>query len=231
MKKRLHIFQHVAFENAEHIAVWAERQGFAISVTRWYAGEHAPSANDIDWLVIMGGPMNIYEHRRHPWLIEEKGFISEAIRLKKKIIGVCLGAQLIADRLGALVYQNLHKEIGWFPLQWSPLATAKVPNLPGNSVVFHWHGDTFDLPVDSERIASTAVCLNQGFTHHNHIVAFQFHIESTGDSTKAICENCRDELVSGKYIQSERDILTDKSHFAANHALLEFWLAWLASQK
>ncbi|MDR0534554.1 MAG: type 1 glutamine amidotransferase [Verrucomicrobiales bacterium] len=231
MRKRLHIFQHVPFENAEHIAVWAERQGFTISVTRWFAGEHAPSVDDIDWLVIMGGPMNIYEHRVYPWLIEEKGFISEAIRLKKKVIGVCLGAQLIADRLGARVYQNLHKEIGWLPLQWSPLAIAKVPHLPKNSVVFHWHGDTFDLPAGSERIASTAVCLNQGFSYHNHILAFQFHIESSPGSVRTICQHCRDELVPGKYIQPENDMVTDQSHFAANHELLEYWLAWLLAQK
>ena len=117
MQPRLHIFQHVPFENAEHIAVWAQRQHFTISATRWFAGEHPPLAADIDWLVIMGGPMNIYEHRNHPWLIREKQFIAEAIRLKKKIIGVCLDAQLIADRLGARIFQNLHKEIGWLLAQ------------------------------------------------------------------------------------------------------------------
>jgi GMP synthase-like glutamine amidotransferase len=227
VSKRLHIFQHVPFENAEHIAVWAQRQGFTISVTRWFDGEKPPLAAEIDWLVILGGPMNIYEHRNHPWLIEEKKFISEVIGLKKKIVGICLGAQLLADVLGAKVYQNQQKEIGWFPVQWSPLAVQKIPTLPKENTVLHWHGDTFDLPANSQLIVSSAACVNQGFIHDNHILAFQFHIESTAASLQVMCEYERDELVTDRYIQTEAQLLGEKSHFNTNHQLLDSWLAWL----
>jgi GMP synthase (glutamine-hydrolysing) len=228
MSQRLQIFQHVPFEDAAHLAVWAQRQGFTTSVTRWFAGDPPPAADDFDWLVIMGGPMNIYEHRNHPWLVREKAVIAEAVRLKKKIVGVCLGAQLLADSLGARVCQNPHKEIGWLPVNWSPAAAEKNPALPGASTVLHWHGDTFDLPAGGEPVAGSAACANQGFTVGGHILAFQFHLESTPESVAKLCQNCRAELEPAAYVQTEPAILADHSHFAANHAILEAWLAWLA---
>ncbi len=103
---RIHYLQHVPFEDLANIEVWAKEKGHSISVTRLYDDEEPPEIKDFDWLVILGGPMNIYEEKTYPWLIREKEFIGEAIAAKKIVLGICLGAQLIADVLGGKVTRN-----------------------------------------------------------------------------------------------------------------------------
>src|SRR5271170_6697939 len=121
-KMRIHYFQHVPFEGLGCIAQWAAEKEHTVTATRFYLDEPAPNPGEIDWLVVMGGPMNIYEEAEYPWLAREKRFIGEAIRGGKTVIGICLGAQLIADVMGGPVTRNLEKEIGWFPIELTPEA-------------------------------------------------------------------------------------------------------------
>jgi len=106
----LYYLQHVPFEDPANIAVWAGKRGHSVSGSALYDGQQIPAPNQFDWLVILGGPMNVYEEQRYPWLTTEKKFIAEAIAQKKIVIGICLGAQLIADVLGARVYKNSQDE-------------------------------------------------------------------------------------------------------------------------
>ena len=221
---KLHVFQHVLHEGPCHIADWAALKGFEISTTHWYLGETEPSPDDIDWLVIMGGFMNIYEHRNHPWLVREKKFIRAAIEARKKIVGICLGAQLIADVLGGKVYQNPEKEIGWYPVRWLPSAHKLIPSLPEQSRVLHWHGDTFELPPGAILNAESDGCRNQGFTWRNQILAFQFHIEVTPEAISALSDHDRADLVPARYIQSEADIMAGKKSCEPNKKILDVWL-------
>jgi len=115
----LHYLQHVSFEGLGTIQSWADRNAHSVSVTRFYENEHLPSPECVDMLVIMGGPMGIYDYTEYPWLHEEKEFIRQAIAAGKPVLGVCLGAQLIADVCGARVFPGKQKEIGWFPLKRS----------------------------------------------------------------------------------------------------------------
>ena len=227
---RLHVFQHVAHEGPSHIATWAVQRGFEIRTTRWYAGETAPALDQIDWLVVMGGYMNIYQHRDHPWLVPEKRFLESALRAGKKVVGICLGAQLISDALGGKVHQNPQKEIGWFPVHWLPPAHALLPDLPEKSTVLHWHGDTFTLPPGAVHHAESAACRNQAFTWNNRVLAFQFHIEVTPEEVGAFTDHERSELVSAPYIQGETEILAGKKQCGPNKQILETWLDWLHRQ-
>ncbi|MCK7557005.1 type 1 glutamine amidotransferase [Chitinophaga sedimenti] len=121
----IHYFQHVPFEGLGCIADWIDRKGHQVSVTRWYAGDAPPPHDQTDWLIIMGGPMGVYDAAQYPWLETEKAYIREAIQQGKRVLGICLGAQLIAAALGAKVYPNREKEIGWFPVHFEK-ATALV---------------------------------------------------------------------------------------------------------
>ena len=152
---RIHYLQHMGCEGLGRIANWAAERGHAVSGTHLYRGDPLPNDDAFDFLVIMGGPMNIYEYRNHPWLTAEKPFIKRAIENGKIVLGVCLGAQLIADVLGAKIHQNASFEIGWFPVRFTA-ARRSIPamrDFPEELSVLHWHGDTFDLPPGTVHLA------------------------------------------------------------------------------
>jgi GMP synthase (glutamine-hydrolysing) len=211
----LHYLKHVPFEGLGSIRTWAEARNFDITVTRFYADDNLPELDAIDCLFVMGGPMNIYEDLQYPWLCEEKKYIRQAIKAHKKVLGICLGAQLIADVLGARVYANAHKEIGWFPvIKTGRCAETLLANvLPAELEVLHWHGDTFDMPKQARRIARSAASENQGFVWHDRVVALQFHLETTPKGLKALIDHCGDELVDGRYIQKAKDLLSNNKRF------------------
>jgi GMP synthase-like glutamine amidotransferase len=215
----VHCLQHVPFEGPAGIADWLAARRHRLTFTHLYRGETLPTMEKFDWLVIMGGPMNIYEHRFHSWLREEKLFIDQAIRAGKTVLGVCLGAQLLADVLGGKVYQNMDKEIGWLPITLQDEAGRFFPGAPKELTVFHWHGDTFSLP-GSVCLASSKGCAHQAFAHGDRVVGLQFHIEMTPAGIAALAENCGNELTDGKYIQTAAEITGNHAHFAANRQML-----------
>jgi len=155
--------------------------------------------------------MNIYEEDKYPWLIQEKEFIKKNISEGKKVLGICLGAQLIADTLGAKVYKNQYKEIGWFPIKLQKNKIFK--GLPEIVNVLHWHGDTFELPKGAELLASSEACINQGFIYNQKVIGLQFHFEMSAPSVKVLLKNCKDELVKGKFIQTEDYLLSQPENF------------------
>lgn len=200
---KLHWLQHVPFEGLGYIEEWATAKGAEISCTRLFDNEALPTINSFDGLVVMGGPMNIYDHDAHPWLVAEKEFIRNAIDTGSPVLGICLGAQLIADVLGARVYPGPQKEMGWFPIQ----RMADAPTwLPETLIAFHWHGETFDIPGGALPLASSDACKNQGFIHNNRVVGLQFHMETTPESMEALIENCSDEMVDAPYIQTAAEM-------------------------
>jgi GMP synthase-like glutamine amidotransferase len=199
----VHWFQHVPFEGLGNIEDWLLSRGHTLSCTRFYLGETPSESMDgFDWLIVMGGPMNVYQHRDHPWLPLEKRVIFEAIRAGKRVLGVCLGAQLIADALGGKVFQNSEREIGWFPV-WAVPAGASSPfAFPSEETVFHWHGDTFSLPPEGVWLARSDGCGHQAFAIGARVLGLQFHLEMNADDIRRIAGECADELVPGRYIQT-----------------------------
>jgi len=211
---RIHCFQHVPFEGPAAFECWARGKGYSFKTTKFYEGETAPQLESLDWLIIMGGPMNIYEEEIYPWLVEEKRFIHHAISLGKTVIGVCLGAQLISDILGGRVIQGAYKEIGWFPITLSAEAMQSdvFGFLPNKITVLHWHGDTFYLPPGAIHLAKSEGCENQAFFYKNRVLGLQFHLETTQESLEQIAQNSKNDLIDGRYIQSEQEILSAGQH-------------------
>ena len=204
---RAHYLQHVPFEGPGSIEPALRTAGYELSHTGFFAAPDLPDPGDIDLLVVMGGPMSVNDEREFPWLAPEKKFIRALIDAGKPVLGICLGAQLIASALGAGVFRNKEKEIGWFPVQGviSPGSTSF--SFPPSMEVFHWHGETFDLPPGAVQLARSDGCENQAFQIGVSVIGLQFHLETTPESALALVEHCRGELIPAPYVQTEEVIL------------------------
>ncbi len=201
---RIHCFQNDPCDGLGSIASWISENQHQLTTTRFYESDPFPKTKDFEMLIILGGPMNIYETETYPWLIVEKQLIRTAVDAGKIILGVCLGGQLIADVLGARVYRGRHKEIGWFPIKLTA-AGQGLPifeGIPRTLDVFHWHGDTFDIPSGAACIAESEGCMNQGFVYGDRILALQFHMETTDQCAQTFAKHFSDELVDGPFIQT-----------------------------
>ena len=222
---RIHSLQHESFEGLANIEVWAKDRGHSISRTLLFNNEELPDIDDFDWLIIMGGSMNIYEEEKYSWLREEKNFIAEAIENKKIVLGICLGSQLIADVLGGRVSKNRYKEIGWFPVTLTREANSSpiFKTLPSKFCAFHWHGDTFKIPSGTARIAQSEGCTNQAF-EYGQVIGLQFHLEYSVESINLMFQNCGDEIVDGKYIQKQDEIISQYNNVREINKLLNLFL-------
>ena len=219
---KIHCFQHVSFEGLGCINDWIKERGHSINFTKFYADDPLPDIDAIDWLIIMGGPMGVNDDDQYGWLKKEKEFIKQAITANKTVIGICLGSQLIAEMLGAKVYKNTEKEIGWFDVAITPTGKKNklLEGFENTFKVFHWHGDTFDLPTGAEHLMQTGICKNQTFLYKEKILGIQFHFEATKETLTQMVANGRDELIVGKFIQSEVDILSNEKYIKSNNAKL-----------
>lgn len=213
------ILQHVPFEGPGSIADWLAARKAEVRTLRLYAGDALPAANEPDLIIVMGGPMSVNDEWFHDWLGDEKLFLAQCIAAGKAVVGICLGAQLIASALGAKVGPNEHSEIGWFDLTATP--TDDTFRFPQRATVLHWHGETFALPTGATLLASSEACRNQAFQLGERVIGLQFHLETTPDSLGELLEACGDELVPERFVQEEDDVLNAlPQHAAANQALM-----------
>ncbi len=226
-----HVLQHVPFEGLGSIEPWLRKQDARVDFTRFFDSPALPNLDGINLVVAMGGPMSVNDEAILPWLIEEKRFLREAIQRGIPVLGICLGAQLIAAALGARVYPGAHREIGWFEIErTSPPGSSFT--FPEKSEVFHWHGETFDLPSGSLRLARSMACENQAFQLGSHVIGLQFHLETTPGSARALVDHCGDELIPGKFAQSAESILSKPAEsYARINELMEQVLTYLAGSK
>ena len=234
MKKlRIHYFQHVAHEGLGSIEEWISFSGHSLTSTRFFESTGLPEISEIDWLIVMGGPMSVHDEEKFPWLAKEKEFIRQAVDAGKTVLGICLGSQLVSAALGARVYKNKEKEIGWFDIELTSFAQSG--NLffeMGNRLkVFHWHGDTFDLPENAIHLASSKGCKNQAYIYKDNVLALQFHLEPTWELLLEMIEGGREELLPGKYVQAEEDLLKNKQLIESNRKVLFTLLNRLTEQK
>ncbi len=226
---KIHYLQHVPFEDPGSILAWAKENGYTMTATRFYEKETPPPPSSFDWLIVMGGPMNVYEEEKYPWLAAEKRFIAEAIDSGKVVIGLCLGAQLLACILGGKVTKNPEKEIGWHSVTLSgeAKASALFSHFPDSPTVFQWHGDTFSLPPGATLLASSEPCANQAFSYKGRVFAFQFHLETTRGAIEALIEHCGDELTSAPFVQSADAIRSRANEVKKANDLLASFLSAL----
>jgi GMP synthase (glutamine-hydrolysing) len=179
IKMLAHVVQHIAFEHLGNLELVLSQNGYAISTFMAGVEELDPiSKDDPDLLVVLGGPIGVYEADAYPYLETELQLIRDRIARNRPVLGICLGSQLIARALGANVYPGGTKEIGWAPLEIQGDVEGNVLAPMQDAVkVLHWHGDTFDLPAGATRLASSAVYPNQAFSYRDNVLALQFHLE------------------------------------------------------
>ena len=214
----IHCLQHVCFENPGTILEWISKNNHTISYTRFFEDNPIlPNLDSFDALLILGGYMNVNEEEKFTWLKLEKLFIKQVIDANKKILGICLGSQLLANVLGAKVTQGLEKEIGFYPIEFSKKDNSILNHFNKKTTVFHWHGDTFEIPENATLIASSKAFKNQGFMVRDQILAFQFHIEMNEEIIESLMRNEPAELAEkGNYIQSEKIIRTNFQNLNQN---------------
>jgi GMP synthase (glutamine-hydrolysing) len=193
---KIYWLQHVPFEGLGCIDPWLAENRHTATCTRLWAGDRLPDVGNVDGLIVMGGPMGVYDEAVYPWLAEEKAFIKQIIAQNKPVLGICLGAQLIAEVLGSKVRENDQREIGFFPV------TGDGKIFPSGFTAFHWHGDTFGIPDGAVHLAASAACKNQAFIYKTNVLALQFHLETTEESIMELYENCRDEITDGPFVQT-----------------------------
>ena len=187
--------RHVPFEHLGRIGPALERAGLSFRYFDLFAGEPPPAITGLPALIIMGGPMSANDP--DDYLRTELRLIEDALSAGIPVLGVCLGAQLIARALGARVFRNPVKEIGWYPLRLTAAGAADslLAGLPDPSMVLQWHGETFDIPVGSVHLAWSEACRNQAFRYGSHVYGLQFHLETTADMIADWCHqdaNCGD---------------------------------------
>jgi GMP synthase-like glutamine amidotransferase len=220
---RLHWIQHAPFEGLGAIESWVDARGHDLSATRMWCPEPLPAPSDYDGLIVMGGPMSVHDETQHRWLVAEKRFVEQAIHADKPILGVCLGAQMIAHVLGARVVPNAFKEIGWFPVSLTGEARRLdlFRALPDRFDPFHWHGETFDVPHGATRAAFSQACPNQAFLYGSRVLALQFHLEMTREGIQTLVDHCSGDLVTGPYVEPAGAMLNHSGAHARAHGLLE----------
>ncbi|KAB2887746.1 MAG: type 1 glutamine amidotransferase [Desulfobulbaceae bacterium] len=219
---KVHVLQHVVFEGLGSIEEWLIGRQAEVSWTRFFADEPTPPELAIDLLIVLGGPMGVHDEERFPWLAGEKVFVRRCIERGIAVLGICLGAQIIAGVLGGRVYANPVREIGWFPVEF--LAGAAdcryLSGFPEQAEVFHWHGDTFDLPPGAVHLARSAACRNQAFLVRERVIGLQFHLETTSASARQLIAMCGDEIVPGPFIQPASAMVSQDRRFTAINALM-----------
>jgi len=211
---KLHCLQHSKGEEAFNLAKWAEEKKHPLTVCKLYEEEKLPALSEFDGLVLLGGTMGTRDEPTYPWLKAEKTLVTEAIAGGKKVLGICLGSQILAEQLGARVYKAPFKEIGWFTLNLTEQA-KQLPlfkGLPTEFFSFQWHGDTFDLPNEAVPLVRGNVVANQGFLYRDHVLALQFHPEISWEGIAAWIKASPEEMAEATtqpYIQRPYQMLAN----------------------
>lgn len=225
---RVHWFQHVPFEGLGSILPWLLQHDHTVHPHCLFNNAPLPDISAVDALIVMGGPMSANDTAELPWLAVEKQFIHHMLTAGKPVLGICLGAQLIASALDAKVMANAEKEIGWWPLK-SHYNGQDSFQFPERFEAFHWHGETFELPTGATLLASSAACQNQAFQIGQQVIGLQFHLETTPASAAALLENCAEDLSPARFVQSAQQIQNKSTvdYRQLNELmakLLDYWL-------
>ena len=210
----IHYIKHVSFEGLGSMESIFLQQECALSYTHMYEDPSLPFVREIDALIVMGGPMGVADDDKFPWLSAEKKFIEAAIKRDIPVLGVCLGAQLIANVLGAEVSSNHCEEIGWYPVKRTQdTEDTRVNSFPSQFYVYHWHSDTFEIPAGASNFLASEGCAHQGFIYGQNTLGLQFHLEMMPSNVQAIYQECGLPEKQGEYVQGLDEMLASAEYF------------------
>jgi GMP synthase-like glutamine amidotransferase len=229
---RVHWLQHAPEDDLGCIAPWLAARGHTVTRSGLYEGKALPPLSGFDALLVMGGAMNVDEESQHAWLVDEKVFLRSVLADSgKRVFGICLGAQLIAEQLGARVGRNRETEIGWFDVELTEAGRAFAPlsEWPLRMPFFHWHGDAFELPAGATRLAYSAACDQQAYSFDDgRVLCLQFHPEVTSASVRVWLEHPQTHPSPGPFVQNTATMRDDIGKFAAaNRLLIDLLDRWL----
>ena len=216
-----------------NISFWAADMGYRVRQIFVCNNEELPRVDSFDWLMIMGGSQNAWDEKGNSWLQEEKAFLREALAEGKIILGVCFGAQLLAEALGGNLFPNKHKEIGWHDviLNSEGRKSFLFQNVPQSFVSLHWHSDHFSLPENCTRLAYSQATENQAFICDGRpLVGLQFHPEYTREMVKYYASNHSQDWISDRYVSSGKDVLARTEEIPDTYWLMKTLLDNMAEE-
>jgi len=230
MIKKILVVQHVPFEGPGYIKEWASSKGIKMEYFSAFENDF-PETDDGEAILLMGGPMSVNDDVE--FINKEKIWLDKVLNKNIPVFGICLGAQFLADRLGAKVFKGSKKEIGWFPVKVdkSSLNDGHYGRLMNSGfadeeIVFHWHGEIFDIPEGCSRLFYNEISPCQGF-YKDNVVGLQFHLETTPETAAILMENCHEDMEEkGSFIEDEEDILKNKENFKRINSLIEIIFDW-----
>lgn len=203
------IVSHADFEKPGCIDDWARNHNHQTQEVRPYKGEQIPNMDDFDFLIVMGGPQSLLPIIKDPYLSNEIELIKQALKKQKRIIGVCLGAQLLGEALGAKAERSPNREIGIYPIEL--LDDAKhdpvFRQFPKSFDVTHWHSDMPGIPKGAVLLAKSEGCPRQVFRYGDRVYGFQCHFELTQELIKEMVEHCPGDLKTGEYIRTKKELI------------------------
>lgn len=212
--------KHFAFDDESAIADWAKMRGHELRVIAPAEIAAFPAPETFEMLVILGGPMSVYEEASYPWLAAEKSFLSDSIASGKTVLGICLGAQMLSEALGGIVFRNACKEIGWHEVLRTDHKHPCFDGMPKTFNSYQWHGDAFTLPTGAVRLAYSEACGNQAFAYGDRVLGLQFHLETTPACIGTMLDVWADELTESAYVQSAAAITGELERSATSHEML-----------
>lgn len=201
-----YIFQHVEFEGPGILYPLLKARGHNIHIVKLFAGDPIPHEDDIDFAIMLGGPMSVLDEANYPYFVREKELCKDMVQLGKPLLGICLGAQMIASAFRAAILPSPEKEVGWFPVKWSDCCCNHGTGIETINAL-HWHGQMFKIPKEATKLAESEGCENQAFKLGSAI-ALQFHLEANQESVESLLKNAKEDYngVSGKFIQNEKEM-------------------------
>lgn len=234
---RVHWLQHVPYEGLGHVGTWLAARRATVARTRLFAGDRLPAPDAVDLLIVLGGPMSVNDEAALPWLRDEKALLREVIAGGGAVLGICLGAQLIAAALGARVGPAREREVGWWPVRAvppppagkDPAGVARCP-FPAETTCLHWHGETFELPPGALHLARSEGCEHQALQVGRRVVGVQFHPEATPDWARTVLTASPESLAPGRYVMPANELTADlEARCRAGNLLAERILEFITS--
>ena len=208
---RIQIIEHDPEDfSRTNIALWATAKGYRLKQTYVCSGEVPPPLDSFDWLMVMGGSPHAWEEKNIPWLRAEKLFLNDALAAGKIILGICFGAQLLAEALGGKLFSNAQKEIGWHEISLNGEGENSFlfHDIPRSFVTFHWHSDHFSLPQGCTRLASSKATENQAFVCKGRPLAgLQFHPEYTREMVEYYAREHGQDWTRAEHVSTPAEVL------------------------